>query len=61
MLTSDKLGALDNMSMWMVNGDFKSCNKKRRQNKEYMRWRSQNEKNPLDRFPGFKRLFSIQQ
>lgn len=28
MLTSDKLSALDNMSMRMVNGDFKSCNKK---------------------------------
>lgn len=31
MLTSDKLSALDNMSMWMVNGDFKSCNKKKGQ------------------------------
>lgn len=28
MLTSDKLSALDNMSMRVVNGDFKSCNKK---------------------------------
>lgn len=28
MLTSDELSALDNMSMWMVNGDFKSCHKK---------------------------------
>lgn len=26
MLTSDKLSALDNMSMWVVNGDFKGCN-----------------------------------
>lgn len=26
ILTSDELGALDNMSMWVVNGDFKSCN-----------------------------------
>ncbi len=27
MLTSDKLSALDNMSVWMVNCDFESCNK----------------------------------
>lgn len=28
MLTSDKLGALDNMSMRMVNGNLKRCNEK---------------------------------
>lgn len=28
-LTSDKLSALDNMSVWMVNGDFKRYKKKR--------------------------------
>lgn len=33
MLTSDKLSALDDMSMWMVNGDFKSCNKKGQRDK----------------------------
>lgn len=28
MLTSDKLSALDNMSVRVVDGDFKSCNKR---------------------------------
>lgn len=34
MLTSDKLSALDNMSMRMVNGDFKSCKKNENKNKK---------------------------
>lgn len=30
MLTPDKLSAFDNMCMRMIDGDFKSCNRKRR-------------------------------
>lgn len=31
MLTSDELSALDNVSMWVVDGDFKSCNERDRE------------------------------
>lgn len=38
MLTSDKLSALDNMSMRVVNGDFKSCDKKGRKREMFDKW-----------------------
>lgn len=34
VLTSDKLSALDNMSMWVVNSDFERCNKRGQEKKQ---------------------------